>query len=118
MWVLFFMAVVFVALAIVVFVVKPWNDEIAMFGMSLSALALFVLLLTMPVYRADVHNRLAQRDALQQSYSELRTNPLEMVTVGKEIAEWNAWLASAKYWNDTQWRWWWPDDVQQTKPIR
>jgi len=118
MWVLILLVAIFVVLAIVVFVVQPWNDELAIVGMLACGGALLIALGTIPFYRASVHDQLARRDALQQSYSELRANPLEMATVGKEIAEWNGWLASAKYWNGTQWRWWWPDDVKQTKPIR
>lgn len=118
MWVLFFLAVVFVALAIVVFVVKPWYEDLYIMGMFVCGFVMLVLLLTIPFYRADTLDRLAQRDALQQSYNELRENPLEMATVGNEIADWNGWLASAKYWNGTQWRWWWPDDVRRVKPIR
>lgn len=118
MWILILLVVGFVASVLTVFVVRPVNYEFAVFGMLTCGLFLLITLATIPIYRADTRDHLAQREALQQTYNKLRAHPLEMATVGKEIAEWNAWLASAKYWNGTQWRWWWPDDVKQTKPIR
>lgn len=124
MWYLILLMIIFVLLVIVVFVVKPWHDafsDMAIFTLLVTfacGIALIIALGTIPVYRANVHNQLARRDALQQTYNELRANPLEMASVGKEIAMWNGWLASAKYWNGTQWHWWWPDDVKQAKPIR
>ncbi len=118
MWVLILLLAVFVALGIVAFVVEPYDDGLVDMSMVVCAIVLLLILMTIPINRADVRTQLAQRDALQQSYTELRENPLEMATVGKDIAKWNAWLARAKYWNGTQWSWWWPDDVNQTKPIR
>ncbi|MBS1771131.1 MAG: hypothetical protein JSS77_15890 [Acidobacteria bacterium] len=84
-----------------------------------SALAAVVLIVSIAMARADAYDHLAQRDALQATYNELRSHPsYEMATVGRDIAEWNAWLASAQYWNKTQWDFWWPDAVMSAKPIR
>lgn len=84
-----------------------------------SALVAVVLIVSIAMARADAYDQLAQRDALQATYNELRQHPgYEMATVGKDIAEWNAWLASAQYWNKTQWDLWWPDAVMSAKPIR
>jgi hypothetical protein len=63
---------------------------------------------------------IAERDSLQQSFTELRKNvsTYEMATVGKEIAQWNADLAKAKYWNDTIWDIYWPDEIMYVEPIK
>ena len=96
---------------------NSWDDILQVMGMAACGIPAIIMLAIIPLHRADSYSNLAQRDALQSTYAELRANPLEMATVGKQIAEWNAWLASAKYWNQTQWDWYWPDEVMDAKPI-
>lgn len=117
MWILILLAIVFFSFVAWKCLADDLDDLPQIMGMAISGFSLILMVLLMAVYRADAYDHLAQRDALQQSYTELRANPLEMATVGKEIAEWNAWLASAKYWNGTQWHLWWPDAVLDAKPI-
>lgn len=95
-------------------------DDSLQCGLALfSGIILLGFLITIPLYRSDVHDQLAQRNALQNTYNNLRknSNSYEMATVGKDIADWNAWLASAQYWHNTQWKWYWPAEVMTTKPI-
>lgn len=88
-------------------------------GMTLaSGIPLCGLLVGVWACRTDAYTLLAQRDALQRSYQTLRANPLEMASAGPRIAQWNAALARAKYWNKTQWDWYWPDEVETTEEIR
>lgn len=118
MWVLLLLAMGFIACAAWKHFSDEWDDFLQIMGVAVSSCSLLLMVLLMAVYRADAYDHLAQRDSLQQSYIELRSRPLEMATVGKEIAEWNAWLASAKYWHGTQWRWYWPDAVMDAKAIQ
>lgn len=117
MWILAFLAVVFFSCVAWKHFSDDWDDLPQVMVMAISGVSLLLMILLMAAYRADAYDHLAQRDALQQSYTELRAHPLEMATVGKEIAEWNAWLASAKYWHGTQWRLYWPEAVMDAKPI-
>jgi hypothetical protein len=116
MWVIVGLAVLFVVFAIWKHV-AGWYDELPMLGMMGCGGALFIIALTIPINRMSIQDALAQRDALQSTYNELRHEPLEMASVGKQVAQWNGNLASAQHWNRTQWRWWVPDAVQNTKPI-
>lgn len=112
-------AVLFVAFMIWFLETNSWNDAPQMLGALISGIVLFIALVCIPLYRAQAYDQLAQRDALQATYNELRSHPsYEMATVGQDIAEWNAWLASAQYWHRTQWAWYWPEEVMSAKPIK
>jgi hypothetical protein len=85
----------------------------------ITAIVLVLFSVFIPIYRADAYDHIAQRDALQATYDAARSHSdYEMVSMAGKVADYNAWLASAQYWNHTQWKWYWPDAVNHVKPIR
>lgn len=118
MYVLIFLVVIFLVCVIWKVALDSWDSFAPELGMFLTSIAVAFMLMSLAAYRVGAHTRLAQRDSLQRTYAELRSRPLEMAAVGGKIADWNAWLASAQYWHETQWRYWWPDAVMSTQPIQ
>lgn len=77
-----------------------------------------IMLFVIPFTRMDAQNFLIQRDALQSTYTNLRSHPLEMAAIAGKIADYNATLAQYQYWSHTEWKLWIPSDVNKTQPIR
>lgn len=98
---------------------KSFDDSLPSLLVVTSGFSIFVALIALPVNRVSAISKLQERDAIQQTYNSLRNSgrPLEMATTANKIAEWNAWLSVAQYWNDSQWDIYWPDSVETTKPI-
>jgi hypothetical protein len=114
MWIFIGLAIIFVLSLVLTCI----NDTAIRFATTtLTGIAVFLLSITIPLYHAEVYYQLAKRPALQQSFDTLRTHPFGPAYAGGEIVKWNAWLASAKYWRNTQWATWWPSEIDTVQPI-
>lgn len=116
MWILIALVVIAVASAVWS---KITDDTLPVFLLLASIIVGVFVSVTIPIYRSDAYDHIAQRDALQATYDSARSHSdYEMVSMAGKVADYNAWLASAQYWNHTQWHWWWPDAVNHVKPIQ
>lgn len=59
----------------------------------------------------------AYKETVQASRKRKDITDLERATILKDVAEYNAKLAKAKYLRTTQWKWWTPEEVETVKPI-
>lgn len=117
---------IFVAFALLLFVfclIAKFTDEFnnlhdfSVVGGILTVIVMILCLVTLPFQRMDVHSRIAQFHAIEAS--RLGGTPIEAAAWRMQVAEQNAWLASAKYYNHTQlFDLWYPDEVDQVEPIK
>lgn len=87
-----------------------------MLGGILLLLSLIGLIFHPLSVRSDLEEIKAVRSTVEVARADGET--LEDAALQQKVADYNADLASYKYWNGTIMDWWIPDQVEQVKPIR
>lgn len=92
-------------------------------GIMVAALAgvlLFIALIGVPFNRMEVYSNIAEFQSVRATITAARSRgeSLENAAMQLKVAETNAWLANAHYWNQTLFDIWIPDVVMHLEPIR
>jgi hypothetical protein len=87
------------------------------FGAGIAAL----MLLLIPIQRMSCRDGIAQYYALKDTLTRARakgaSTEFERAAMQKEVADFNKDLASVKYWNSTQFDFWWVDELAELPPL-
>ena len=99
---------------------SSWGEFVGTLGAIASGLTLGCMLLILPINRAASYSAMAEIEALRWSVNNARErgDSLENVALQHQIIEANQWIASVQYWNDSAFDIFWPDDVDDIKPIK
>jgi hypothetical protein len=97
-----------------------YDDVGSVITMFISSIFLFVALIAIPVTRMDVMSSIHRFHSIQATAIQGRDNGdgLEGAAFRMEIAEANAWLASAQYWRSTSFWVYWPEEINDIEPIQ
>lgn len=93
-------------------------------GIVLLVLAITIFLIAIIVLPLEYYNnraKIEQYKAVVESIDLARaTNPeiIERAAILQTITEWNAWLTSQRYWNNTIFDWYIPDEVEYLEFIK
>lgn len=77
----------------------------------------FVFILFIPINRMAAHANLQSMEEVRQ-LSEHPRDDWERAAYQQRISEVNEWLAGAKYWADSPFAIWWPEEIKEAEPIR
>jgi hypothetical protein len=83
--------------------------------------ALFIQLMCWPAYYYNDISSIQQYHAAKQTIAQARTtntSELERAALTTKIIEVNSWLANAKYWNDSIFDIYIPDEVEELEPLK
>lgn len=89
--------------------------------MAVGSLALFIGLLGLLLNPIEYRAKASQLQAFKETVEFSRTSnvsELERAAILSKIGEWNEWLAETKYYNESIFGLWIPDEVAQIEPIR
>lgn len=93
----------------------------AMTSWVFGGLFLFILLIVIPIQRFDVKANIQEYEAFKKTVQISRLNELseyERAAITKDVADWNQWIARAKYYNNTFWFGvYWPNEVDKLEPF-
>lgn len=86
-----------------------------------SGVVFISLLVGIPISRFNERENFARLQAFKDTVYRARQNKslseIERSAILTQIASWNEWLASRKYWNQDQWDYWHIDEVSTTEPL-
>ena len=111
-------------LAIGFFIHKRSKDEFEFPGvllMAIGGLLLVIYLIILPLNRQDCFAKIVKIEAFQETVSTSRMGNLseiERAAILSKIAEWNEWIAETKYYNNTIWDIFIPDEAANLQPIK
>jgi hypothetical protein len=91
------------------------------FGLtSIGGLGLFLGLLFLLVGRLEVRGFMTEVESVRTSIAAARVNGenIENAALQVKVAEVNATLARAQYWNGTVFDLWYPDAIEAVEPVR
>jgi len=99
------------------------NDlsNLAILSFTISTLALLSLLMPLPFMYYGGLAEVERYHALKESYEESRSQDLseyERATIAQKIAEYNADIASKRYWNDTIFDIYIPDELAELEYLK
>jgi len=88
--------------------------------MIISGACIVIGLIAKPVEKYETMAAISEHNATRQTLENARKNgnDWEITTIQTKIIEANSWLASKKYYNNTIWGWWIPDEINDVEPIR
>ena len=87
---------------------------------EIGAILMCVALITLPVHRATVAASIASFEARRATIDAMRESGdgTELAASVLSMSDANAWLAKAKYWNNTLFDIWTPDAIESVEPIK
>jgi hypothetical protein len=95
------------------------DDFVWIFGLIIFGTLLFVWSSSIPVGRYKCNSNLKQLQAFEMTLDNMRQKEsIENAAIQIEIAKWNQWIAGKKYWNDTLFDIWIPDEIETIEFIR
>lgn len=113
-----------VVLCVGLWMAKKCEAEPEIVGIILTVCAgvtLLGLAISIPIERASDRDYLVRLKAFSETVRRSRASgkfsEIERAAILKDIADWNNWLASEKYWNQGTFDWWHLDEVMTLEPI-
>lgn len=89
---------------------------------GIAGVGLLSVAIMIPVARASVRDQIVQFNAFKATLDDARAHrgltDLERAAITSKIAEWNAWLASEKYWSTGHTALWHLDEVNSMEPLK
>ena len=89
--------------------------------MIVAGILLLISLIILPINRQSCFADIAKIKAFQETVSASRMENLseiERAAILSKIAEWNEWIAETKYYNNTIWDIFIPDEAANLQPIK
>ena len=83
-----------------------------------SLLCFFILLISIPISRTSNASEIQEFKIMRQILDNAENNNPESATIQIKIIEHNQWLASMKYYNQSIWDIWIPDEIENLKYIK
>lgn len=105
----------------VIWCVSEPSDEIALVSAGVSVLLLGICLIALPFNHYSGNAEIQRYYALKESYESSRSEKIsefERATIAQKIAEYNADIASVKYWNGTIFDIFIPDELAELDPLK
>lgn len=87
----------------------------------ISGIILTLGVLLLPVSYYGTKSEIQEYYSVKQTIKEARqadTSEVERATVTQKIIETNQWLASAKYWNNSIFDIYYPDEIESLEPLK
>ena len=76
-------------------------------------------MITLPVIHWDINSEIQQFKSVESSITQARTKlDIESAAIYVKIIDSNKWLVDKKYWNETLFDIWIPDEVEDLKPLK
>jgi len=92
------------------------------FGLTLivaGSACLLITIITIPLERYGTRCQIEEFSSIKQSITQSRLNiNVESAAMQLKIIKTNQWLVRKKYWNDTLFDIWIPDEVEGLKPLK
>jgi hypothetical protein len=118
--------IILVSLIFLMVVCVFWNANTKMYDDTLSILCIIivgVLLLicsiSIPVERCGFNSNIKKLQAFEMTLDNMRQKEsIENAAIQMEVAKWNQWIAGKKYWNDTLFDIWIPDEIKTIEFIK
>ena len=115
--------IVCIVVLIIGLVIMKYQDSYDIGGwvtMFVGGTALFLCLITAAINCYDVLSKIEAFKATQKTITVAREakNDFESATLQLQVIESNKWLAKTKYWNDTIFDIWIPDDINDIEFIK
>ena len=74
---------------------------------------------TIPISRMEYQANIREYAALETTLQEMRKKEsIENTAIQLKVAECNQWLARSKYWNNSVWDLWIPNEIENINPIK
>ena len=107
-------------------IIMARTDEYGGIGLTgalmsiISGVVLFVALMALIFHPMEVRGNIARFQSIEETARVARENgdEIEGAAFRMKIADANAWLAEQKYWNDTTFDIFIPDEVEDLEPIQ
>lgn len=97
-------------------------DVAGLVGGLLTGVFLFLLVISIPITRAEGHEKLARlkafRESVQRARADKSLSEIERAAILSQIVNWNEWLASERYWKGGMWDLWHVDEVLTTEDLK
>ena len=100
---------------------KTYHEILGCTLFTVCGIILFATLILLPVSYYSEKGNIQEYYALEQTVNNARSNgvnDIERATLTSKIAETNMWLAKTKYWNDTIFDIYIPDEVMELKVLQ
>jgi len=96
-------------------------DFVGMLLTIFSGLMLFIAVIGVPINYYGTVSEINQYHAIKTTIEQARTqdiSDIERAALTTKIAEANQWLANARYWNNTIFDIYWPDEIMDLEPLK
>lgn len=82
-------------------------------------ITLAISLIIIPMHHMSTHSQIVKFNSLEDTIENARNNEMyfETVSMQRRIAKKNEWLSTQKYWNDSVFDIWIPDEVEKLEPL-
>lgn len=98
-----------------------WSEFLGVILAMFAGIALLIAIVALPVNRAKYKSDIQQYHAFEQTITTARqsgASEAERTAILMQITKWNQKLASARYWNDTLFDIWIPDEYAKLPLLR
>jgi Zn-dependent membrane protease YugP len=88
-------------------------------GIIIIGVVLVFFILALPFERCGFNSNLKKLQAFEMTLDNMRKKEsIENTAIQMEVAKWNQWIAGKKYWNDTLFDIWIPDEIKTIEFIK
>jgi hypothetical protein len=116
-----FLLILALCTGIGVYIFMNHCEELGLFMGIISGITLLVALIVIPINRASHYDEIQQYNAVKMTIEESRKSnisDIERAAIINKIASWNAKIASLRYWNDTIFDIYIPDEATKLEYLK
>ena len=99
---------------------REWFELLSGILAIFAAITLLIAIIALPLNRAEHKSNIQRYHAFEQTIAKARqagASEAERTAILMQITKWNQELASARYWNDTLFDIWIPDEYVKLPPL-
>jgi hypothetical protein len=95
------------------------NEVLSGMGIITVGVLLLVCVSTIPIKRLEFKATIKKLQAFEMTLNNMRQKEsIENAAIQMEVAKWNQWIAGKKYWKDTLFDIWFPDEIETIEFIK
>jgi uncharacterized iron-regulated membrane protein len=95
-----------------------WREVFGVIGTTIGGILVFLCLVTIPMQRMSAMAYISKVEASRLTKAVDDSDPIEGAAWRMYAAKTNADLAEARYYNDSLFDIWWPDEIDSVEPIK